>query len=541
MKHFIFLLLLLVTNSLSAAVCSVGSATGLVNVVSAVQTTGTAPFDTDPADPACAVGSILHTEGLDCSDTNRVVRIGQQTVYRVTVTTSTNSDTNITLKLNLTNGTWAAMPVVCTTGSGGVNTASLTCILGTGSALLGSGTGIGSGFIDFTANNATTSRRTQQQTMQTVASSTCHPGTLATNTSGPGIAITQAPNVEISAAPVQVEFMKITESSSATCAAYLGAGSSRGVRSSYSLVNGDSSSFFYEGRYDNGNTIPSGLTHHFGVDYNITKKWAAGFAMEKGDLESRNGLTKTSRRAASTSVSYTEKDIKAGGALEYRTEDSNGITRDTWLGRFKFSSKLGNEWRITSNLDISRSSNSQGNFYNGDWTEGILGFAYRPIQNDKLNMLFRYNYLEVLPSVGQVDRNGGIPNYKQRFNILSIDAIYDLSRIFSLGAKYGFRYGELQDNRLGTGPWYKSDAHLAILRLDMHFIYQWDMIAEYRRLWAMNETQARDGVLLAIYRNLAHKSSLKLGVGYNFADFSDNLSDPNYRYSGWFVNFVGGI
>ncbi len=310
-----------------------------------------------------------------------------------------------------------------------------------------------------------------------------------------------------------------------------------GVKKRY----GDSSSIFYEGRYDNGNTIPSGLTHHFGVDYNITKKWAAGFAMEKGDLESRNGLTKTSRRAASTSVSYTEKDIKAGGALEYRTEDSNGITRDTWLGRFKFSSKLGNEWRITSNLDISRSSNSQGNFYNGDWTEGILGFAYRPIQNDKLNMLFRYNYLEVLPSVGQVDRNGGIPNYKQRFNILSIDAIYDLSRIFSLGAKYGFRYGELQDNRLGTGPWYKSDAHLAILRLDMHFIYQWDMIAEYRRLWAMNETQARDGVLLAIYRNLAHKSSLKLGVGYNFADFSDNLSDPNYRYSGWFVNFVGGI
>jgi hypothetical protein len=62
--------------------------------------------------------------------------------------------------------------------------------------------------INFTATNWTGSSRTQQQTLQTVAVSTCHTGNLSTNTSGSGITMAQAANVEISARLAQPELIK---------------------------------------------------------------------------------------------------------------------------------------------------------------------------------------------------------------------------------------------------------------------------------------------------------------------------------------------
>jgi hypothetical protein len=32
---------------------------------------------------------------------------------------------------------------------------------------------------------------------------------------------------------------------------------------------------------------------------------------------------------------------------------------------------------------------------------------------------------------------------------------------------------------------------------------------------------------------------VKLGVGYNFTDFSDDLGDLSYDERGWFVNLIG--
>lgn len=30
-----------------------------------------------------------------------------------------------------------------------------------------------------------------------------------------------------------------------------------------------------------------------------------------------------------------------------------------------------------------------------------------------------------------------------------------------------------------------------------------------------------------------------MGVGYNFSDFSDDLTDMSYRSQGWFLNAIG--
>ncbi|MCB9093055.1 MAG: flagellar motor protein MotB, partial [Halobacteriovoraceae bacterium] len=303
---------------------------------------------------------------------------------------------------------------------------------------------------------------------------------------------------------------------------------------------GDSSNIYYEGRMDRSDYANSGLTHLFGVDLVPNNKWTVGLTIEKGDLESSDGLQKIERRAASVNLGYAGQNSKAGIALEAREETSSGNERTTYLVKSKLSSKLTQEWRFQLKLDLARSKTTQGDFYDGDWTDGSLGLAYRPINHDKWNFLFRYGYLEVLPSAGQVTSNGQIPEFKQRTHVLSADVIYDLNKYLSLGAKYGYRKGELQNNRVG-GEWFENDAHLGIIRLDWHVIYQWDVLLEYRRLWQLDASQVRHGALVGIYRHLSKKKTLKIGVGYNFADFSDDLADPYYRYDGWFVNLVGGF
>jgi hypothetical protein len=49
--------------------------------------------------------------------------------------------------------------------------------------------------------------------------------------------------------------------------------------------------------------------------------------------------------------------------------------------------------------------------------------------------------------------------------------------------------------------------------------------------------QRRRGALAAIYRHIG--KNLKVGIGYNFTDFSDDLTDLKYNHKGVFVNLIG--
>ena len=62
------------------------------------------------------------------------------------------------------------------------------------------------------------------------------------------------------------------------------------------------------------------------------------------------------------------------------------------------------------------------------------------------------------------------------------------------------------------------------------------MLVEGRQLRVVQARDVRTGALLAVYRHLGN--NIKLGVGYNFTDFSDDLTDLSYTSQGWFVNLV---
>jgi len=191
---------------------------------------------------------------------------------------------------------------------------------------------------------------------------------------------------------------------------------------------------------------------------------------------------------------------------------------------------------MLGSLNLSRSSSSQGAFYDGDYTEVVVGAAYRPVDNDRWNTLFKYTYFYNLPSSGQVDNvRNTLLDFTQRSHVFNIDTILDVTPWLSVGAKYGLRVGELRDSRVG-GPWYSSQAQLLVLRGDLHFIKEWDAVAEIRQLRVKEADDHRTGALIGLYRHVGENG--KIGVGYNFTDFSDDLTDLSYRNRGFFINAI---
>ena len=64
----------------------------------------------------------------------------------------------------------------------------------------------------------------------------------------------------------------------------------------------------------------------------------------------------------------------------------------------------------------------------------------------------------------------------------------------------------------------------------------WNALAEYRWL-GVADGGDRAGFLLGLDRDIGR--NFRIGAGYNFTDFSDDLTDFDYDHRGWFLNLVG--
>jgi hypothetical protein len=54
-----------------------------------------------------------------------------------------------------------------------------------------------------------------------------------------------------------------------------------------------------------------------------------------------------------------------------------------------------------------------------------------------------------------------------------------------------------------------------------------------------NLDERRSGALFSISRYFG--DHFKVGIGYNFTDFSEDLTDLSYDHHGFFVNFTGSL
>ena len=299
----------------------------------------------------------------------------------------------------------------------------------------------------------------------------------------------------------------------------------------------DTLSSYAENSYDMFGQRRS-LTSTYGVVYTPSALWTINVGAEFGNIDDPNGAEIT-RSAVSASIGYNEKDQltwRVRGEARFDDSIDPAKDRDTYLASATLAIKQDDNWRFLAHADAAISNTDQTSILNGDYIEASVGYAYRPIDNDKLNALFKYTYLYDLPGPDQVTVNGATLGPAQQSHILSADVSYDLNQYLTVGAKYGFRIGKVSATRANK-DFVKSSAHLGVVRADFHVIKNWDILLEARVLSTPEIETTQWGALAAIYRHFGN--NLKVGVGYNFGSFSDDVSDLTYDDGGVFLNVVG--
>jgi hypothetical protein len=118
---------------------------------------------------------------------------------------------------------------------------------------------------------------------------------------------------------------------------------------------------------------------------------------------------------------------------------------------------------------------------------------------------------------------------------VAFDVSFDITPTFSIGNKYAYRMGEMSLDRIRQ-EFFNSAAQLGAIRTDWRFRKGWESMVELRTLDLPNVSQHRRGALTTVYRYLG--KNMKVGVGYNFTDFSDDLTDLSFDHKGVFFNFV---
>jgi outer membrane protein OmpA-like peptidoglycan-associated protein len=297
----------------------------------------------------------------------------------------------------------------------------------------------------------------------------------------------------------------------------------------------DATSVYGEERLATG-TGSDSLTRAYGVDFAPDKQWTYGLKFEHGTI-SDPIAGDLALSAVTVSLDYSRQKVKYSGALEWREDDSSitGPSR-TKLTRNSLTYQIAADWRVFGKLNWSQTDGAADSTLLAAYHEVVLGAAWRPVRNDRWNTLFKFTILDDQPSTAQIDAPGNIIAYAQQSRVFDVDSTYQATSWFSLGGKYAIRTGELKLTTAGA-DWFASQAQLWVARGDFLLPRKWDGMLELRRLEIHETDDARTGCLAGLYRHVG--DHVKIGAGYNFTNYSDNLTDLSYRSHGFFVNTIG--
>lgn len=288
----------------------------------------------------------------------------------------------------------------------------------------------------------------------------------------------------------------------------------------------DKSKLYHENQFIDS-TKGDGTTEVYGINYGANDYLTLGTSYEKGFIEKDTGDIK--RDSISIYSRYEKDKIYLKNKLEYRKDREPKETTDQWgiLNKGKY--VLNDELTFTGKL----------NYYFTDFTkkedtsfkEFGIGFAYRPIYMDKLNVLTNYTYLEDLGTEMQSKDDGEV-----KAHVVSIEGIYQLNQKLNFSLKYALRQEKERINRT-KGVYVESRNNLFAFKTSYDLIYNYEIFAEYHILKDEISDNIEDGFILGMYKDF--NTNVKLGIGYNFTNYDDNLEVLDYKANGWFVNLIG--
>ena len=296
----------------------------------------------------------------------------------------------------------------------------------------------------------------------------------------------------------------------------------------------ETTEIFGENTYDMFGRHKS-LVSSYGVQYSPTKflTLTGGFGVGRV-----SGATEDiDRNTLSFGLQYqNESGLSARSRLELRRDRglSGGapLRTEAFLLSANVNYQVDDVRRWLLNFEVADTDTTGSSVLSGTYAKATLGYAFRPVDNDRLNFLARYTYLYDM--YGQRVDGVDTPGPRQRSHVFSIDATYDLNDRWELGGKLGFRLSDSAPD--AVTPLAGNDAGLVVINARYNLTYQWDALLEARYLTAPQAGLSDVGTLVTVSRQIGE--NFQLGLGYNFNAASDDLTDLRNNRSGVFVNLL---
>jgi hypothetical protein len=287
-----------------------------------------------------------------------------------------------------------------------------------------------------------------------------------------------------------------------------------------------------------GDGSDKSIASNYGVTFSPSSNRQYSLGIINGTFNESDGR-KIARRGLSFGTTFSNGDeydyrLRAEYREDRLTGSPLGENRDTLLLSGDYSYQASEDWRLVASADIVNSRGGDDAIPDGRYVEGRIGFAYRPVEHDRLNALFGLILLDDQPGPDQVNIDGDVNGPRQRSFILNAALSYDLNERWTLGLKYGFRHRE-QTDRL-TQETVESSAHLGIVRLEYRVAQMWDILGEGRLFHSDTAETYESGALLGIYREV--NPNTRIGLGYSWGGVQDDLRKIEPAKEGLFLNVI---
>jgi hypothetical protein len=287
----------------------------------------------------------------------------------------------------------------------------------------------------------------------------------------------------------------------------------------------DKTDIYGEYRIEDGETEREN-SNIIGIDYSPLAGLVMSLDYSRSDVIRDEGED-FKRDIIGFGTSYSRNNLQSSARLEYR-KDGGSEDLEQFFYKSDLSWNYSQALSLVSGIEYSIEKRDKEDEY----LDGNLGFAYRPVEHDRLNILGQYTYLKKDNNLNEADF-GIYPAEKSQ--VFALDFIFEINPKWELAEKLAYKNGEVKLNSL-SDDWTSSETYLWVNRLNYDLREDIQLFTEYRILENKLAQDRKSGFLLGGYKRF--ENNLKLGVGYNFTDFNDDLTDLSYEADGWFVNII---
>ncbi len=286
-----------------------------------------------------------------------------------------------------------------------------------------------------------------------------------------------------------------------------------------------------------------GIGFSWGGDY--FERLAYDFDFDKGEVNRVDGQIYPVR-SASITVGYSASQDKNQFPLKSRLYlagerhggDIHVVDAKRYVSRWETKGSIDAMTTLYNKLQYDHTEDHRDGSKEARADRLDIGFAYRPIEHNQLNLIGKYSWVFNQKPDEKLDLFG---IQKDRGHVFAVEAIYELGHLpWTIFGKAAYRYGsEIHDEH---GSWIKSTRWLTALGGEYEWRRDHWLGLELRRLnvWnGLDGDDKRDGA--AAYYKLRLNENAEVAAGYSWSEFDTDLGNLGYVAKGPWLRVTGAL